>query len=87
MHTVHKPRAPKLLVNDIGGIYRLEGGLIQVTFIQKFEDHRRNAIEQGSLIWPEQSFHQSEHLMRWAVKEIARGTFSRNESGPLLRAH
>jgi hypothetical protein len=34
---VRNPKAPKLFVNDIGGIHRLEGGIIEVTLIKKFE--------------------------------------------------
>jgi hypothetical protein len=51
---VRKPLAPRIFVNDIGGVYRLDGGIMQVTFVQKFVDGSNlNAVEQGSLIWPE----------------------------------
>jgi|SRR6266436_3460164 len=48
---VRNPLAPRIFVNNIGDIYRLDGGIIQLTFVQKFQDPNLNAVEQGSLIW------------------------------------
>jgi len=35
---VRNPPAPRILVNNIGGVYRLDGGIIQVTFAWQFRD-------------------------------------------------
>jgi hypothetical protein len=50
---VRNPPAPRIFVNNIGGVYRLDGGIIQVTFAQQLRDPNFNTVEQGSLIWPE----------------------------------
>jgi hypothetical protein len=68
-------RAPKIFTNSIGGIYRLEGGIIQVTFINKFEDLSRTPIEQGSVLWPDSNWHEYGRTLRWVQEEICRGTF------------
>jgi hypothetical protein len=75
-------RARKIFVNDIGGIYRLDGGIIQVTFINKFEDPHLVPVEQGSLIWPEHHWHHYGEMLHWAH---ARGTFRGDI--PQLRPH
>jgi hypothetical protein len=51
----HRPieRAPRIFVNNLAGIYRLDGGLISTTFVSQFCDPHLNAVEQPSLIWPE----------------------------------
>ena len=49
---VRNPKAPKLFVNDIGGIHRLEGGIIEMTLIKVFsQPTRMNPVEQATLIW------------------------------------
>jgi hypothetical protein len=69
-------KAPKLFVNEIGGIHRLEGGIIEVTLIKRFEQPTRwNPIEQVTLIWPEASWFNYAHTLEWVTKEITRGTF------------
>jgi hypothetical protein len=82
---VRNPLAPRIFVNDIGGIYRLDGGIMQVTFVQKYQDGSNlNAVEQGSLIWPEANWFHYAGMLHWAKKEIERGTFS---NVPQLRPH
>jgi hypothetical protein len=71
-------------VNDIGAIHRLEGGIVKVTFIEKFEDPHFNPIEQISLIWPESSWIEAEAMTRFAIQELAHGTFSRHDARRLL---
>ena len=77
---VRNPLAPRIFVNDIGGIYRLEGGIMQVTFISKFHDPNVNPVEQGSLIWPAHDWYRYGDMLHWAQQEIARGTFNRGDS-------
>jgi len=78
-------RAPQIFVNDIGGIYRLGGGIIQVTLLKQFEEPNRRPVEQGSLIWPEASWFHYAGMLHWARKEIERGTLRRDI--PQLRPH
>jgi hypothetical protein len=82
---VRNPLAPRIFVNDIGGIYRLDGGIMQVTFVQKFHDPNLNAVEQGSLIWPEHNWFHYGDMVHWAMQQIARGTFRGDI--PQLRPH
>jgi len=58
---VRNPPAPRILVNNIGGVYRLDGGIIQVTFAWQFRDPNFNTVEQGSLIWPKANWHLRGH--------------------------
>ena len=58
---VRNPPAPRILVNNIGGVYRLDGGIIQVTFAWQFRDPNFNTVEQGSLIWPKANWHLRVH--------------------------
>jgi len=32
---VRNPKAPKLFVNDVGAVYRLDGGIIEMTLIKR----------------------------------------------------
>ena len=47
---VRNPPAPRILVNNIGGVYRLDRSIIQVTFAQQLRDPNFNTVEQGSPI-------------------------------------
>jgi len=74
---IRNPLAPKLFVNDVGGIYRIDQSIWQVTFINKPQNAGAagDAVEQGSLIWPERNWYAAGDLFRWAMAEILRGTF------------
>jgi hypothetical protein len=74
---VRNPLAPKIFVNDVGGIYRIDQGIWQVVFINKphLPEGSTDAVEQGSLIWPERRWHASGELFRWAMAEILGGKF------------
>ena len=72
---VRNPLAPRIFVNNVGGIYRLEGGIIQATFVQQFRDPNFNTVEQASLLWPEAHWHAYGDMLQWVQREIERGTF------------
>ncbi|HLK83967.1 MAG TPA: hypothetical protein VKT99_21090 [Xanthobacteraceae bacterium] len=38
---VRSPLAPRIFVNDLDGIYRLDGGIMQITFVQPAHDWHR----------------------------------------------
>jgi hypothetical protein len=49
---VRNPLAPRIFVNDICSIHGLDGGIVQVTFVQQFHEPNLNALEQAGLIGP-----------------------------------
>jgi hypothetical protein len=57
-------RAPRIFSNNLAGIYRLDGGLIQTTFVEQFRDPHLGAVEQASLIWPEAHWHAYGDMLR-----------------------
>jgi hypothetical protein len=59
---------------DIGGIYRLDGNIVQVTFISKLCDPHQNPVEQGILIWPANDWYRYAETLHWDQREISRGT-------------
>lgn len=69
------PLAPRILVNNLGGIYRLDGSLVRVTLVQQYREPDVSAVAQASLIWPEAHWHAYGHTMRWVQREIVKGTF------------
>jgi hypothetical protein len=59
------PSASRIVVNNLGAIYRLDGGLVQVTFVQRYREPNLSAVEQASLpIWPEAQWHAYGDTMR-----------------------
>jgi hypothetical protein len=77
----------KTAVNDLGGIYRLDGGIVEVTLIKKFDESltRLFPIEQVTIIWPEHRWLHYAEMLHWVQNELARGTFQRDL--PQLRPH
>jgi hypothetical protein len=47
--------------------------MMQMTFVQKFQDPNLSAVEQGSLIWLEPHWFHDGQMLRWVQEEIARG--------------
>jgi hypothetical protein len=76
---VRNPKAPKLLVNDVGDIHRLEGGIIQVSFLKVFDRSTSslNPTEQVTLLWPEHRWVHYVELMAWALKAMQDGYLTR----------
>jgi hypothetical protein len=84
---VRNPLAPRIFVNDIGSIHRLDGGIMQVTFVQKFTHPKLDAVEQASLIWPEANWHAYRGLLQWVQKGMVSDTFRRAIGFPRIRAN
>jgi len=78
------PLAPRIFVNDVGGIYKMPGGIWRVSFVQKYEGPNGiiEATEQTSLIWPERNWRESNDVFRWVFQELGRGTFNHEGARP-----
>lgn len=83
---VRNPVAPRVFVNAVGGIYRVDASLIETVFIIKSENLTRNPVEQVSLIWPVKEWYAHIDMMSWIQREISQGAFD-SADGLLRRAH
>jgi hypothetical protein len=71
------PGAPQILVNKVGGIYRVSANILKVTFVLATPTltGAPETIERVSLLWEEPDVHEANEQFTWAFREIRRGTF------------
>jgi hypothetical protein len=74
---VRDSHAPQILVNKIGGIYRLNNSIIKVTCVLESPGPGgiRTVIERGSFLWHIHDVMEANRECSWAFDEMRRGTF------------
>ncbi len=79
--------APQVLVNQIGGIYRIDRHIMKCTFVLAAPGAGGiiTAVERVSLLWSMHDAYAAQDQLDWAFKEISRGTFATDE-GRFIRA-
>lgn len=72
------PLAPTVLVNRVGGIYRVSHNLIKVTFalVATASGGARECVERVSLVWEPHDVLKANENCSWAFKEWVNGTFA-----------
>lgn len=72
------PMAPSILVNKVGGIYKISHNLVKVTFAltSTVSGGLRECVERVSLIWEPGDVMAAQQMFEWAFKEWRNGTFS-----------
>jgi hypothetical protein len=71
------PAAPSILVNKIGGIYRVNQSITKVTLALSTPTAAgtTDTVEAVNLLWENGDLHAAQEMFEWAFREIERGTF------------
>lgn len=71
------PLAPTILVNKVGGIYRVTNSILKCTFaLASFGPGGiPECIERVNLLWEVHDWLEGGEAFRWAMREFAGGTF------------